>query len=234
MKTNTLRAPRALNLLARSTTMALALSLGVNLASAGIVPNGVDVQPSYYNNGNVDFGWTLMNSYSNIKSLRIEIEPGYETQAKTWIAQAKSNGKTIIATYHHWPDNGSDSSSTLQTAASWWQTNYSTLTQSGSFTVNLMNEWGSHNQTPSTYGSAYSTAISTVRKVYSGTIVCDIPGWGQETDTAASAVKSGYLTDTNIALSTHIYPGAWNQVQNHWLQTSDLDTMASAGRSCSR
>jgi len=232
MNKHTLRALSALYLLGRSAIMALVLSLGVTRSSGGIVPNGANIQASYYNSGNVNFGWSLMNANSAIQTLRIEIEPGYETQAKTWIAQAKSNGKTVIATYHHWPDNGSDSVSALTTAGSWWQSYYSALTQSGSFTVNLMNEWGSHSQTASSYGSAYNSAISTVRKVYSGTIICDIPGWGQETNTAALAVKNGYLSDSQIALSTHIYPGAWNQALNHWLQTSDLDDLAAAGRSC--
>ncbi len=206
-------------------------------AVAGIVPNGVNLQPSYYNNGNVTFGWSLMNANTKIGSCRIEIEPDKVTQAKTWISQARSNGKSVIATYHKSSVLGTDSTTELNNAASWWKSNYSTLHASGSFTVNLMNEWGSHNISAGSYASAYNTAISTVRSVYSGRIVIDIPGWGQETATASSAVK-GYNTggvkinDTNIALSAHIYPGSWNQALNHWVQNSDLDDLASAGRAC--
>jgi len=214
--------------------LAAAFLLGANRAVSAT--NGVNLQPSYYNSGNVDFGWTLMNANTAIKAVRIEIEPGSETQAKSWIAQAKSNGKVVIATYHHWPDNGSDSESALTTAGSWWSTNYSALSAAGSFQVNLMNEWGSHNQTSNTYASAYNTAISQVRTKYSGNIVIDIPGWGQETITATDAVKGTNgtkISDTNITLSTHVYPGAWNQGANSWLTSSQVTTMlSSSGRTC--
>ncbi len=202
---------------------------------AGIVPNGVNVQPSYYNNGNVNFGWSLMNANSAIGTVRIEIEPTVSiSQVQSWISQARANGKTVIATYHKASVLGSDSTTELNAAATWWRNNYATLNGSGSFTVNLMNEWGSHNISASSFASAYNSAISTVRGVYSGRIIVDIPGWGQETHTAAQAiVGSGTkITDANIALSVHIYPGDWNQALNHWLQNSDLDELNSAGRAC--
>ena len=40
-----------------------------------LLGDGVDLQPSYYNGGNVTFGFSLMQQYANIKSVRIEIEP---------------------------------------------------------------------------------------------------------------------------------------------------------------
>lgn len=203
--------------------------------TAGVFPDGVNLQPSYYNNGNVNMGWSLMNSQGNIQTTRIEIEPDKVTQAKTWIAQARSNGKTVIATYHKSAVLGSDSAAELSAAGSWWRTNYSTLNASGSFTVNLSNEWGSHNITSNAYASAYNTAISTVRQVYSGAIVVDIPGWGQETRKAAQAVTGANgtrINDTNIILSTHIYPGAFNSATGTSLQNSDLDEMGNAGRPC--
>lgn len=201
--------------------------------SAGVFPNGVNLQPSYYNNGNVNMGWSLMNSQSAIQTTRIEIEPDKVTQARTWIAQARSNGKTVIATYHKAAVLGSDSASELSAAGNWWRTNYSSLSSSGSFTVNLSNEWGSHNQTSNSYASAYNSAISTVRQVYGGAIVIDIPGWGQETRTAAQAVRGTNgtrINDTNIILSSHIYPGAFNQATGTSVQNSDLDELGNAGR----
>ena len=201
----------------------------------GVFGNGVNLQPSYYNGGNPNFGWTLMKQNTKIKTVRIEIEPDKVTQAKSWISQAKSNGYTIIATYHKASVLGSDNASELTAAANWWKTNYSAL--GGGFTINLMNEWGSHNISPSSFASAYNSAISIVRQVYSGKIIIDIPGWGQETATAACAVKgctSGQtkITDTNIILSAHIYPGAYNQGKGRYCNTSDIDDLASAGRSC--
>ncbi|BAV06832.1 hypothetical protein SAMN05421788_102534 [Filimonas lacunae] len=198
--------------------------------------NGVNIQPSYYNGGNPNFAWSLMKQQTNIKTVRIEIEPGYETQAKTWIANAKSNGYGVIATYHKATVLGSDNTADLNAAANWWVANYASLAAAGSFTVNLMNEWGSHNLTANAYASAYNATITTLRKVYSGTVIIDIPGWGQETAIAAAAAK-GYnggtkITDGNYVLSAHIYPGAWNQAKGRYVNTSDLDDMASGGVPC--
>jgi len=207
---------------------------GIATASfAGEFGNGVNLQPSYYNNGNVNMGWSLMKSKANIKSVRIEIEPGKETQGKTWIAQAKSNGYTVIATYHKSSVLGSDSTSELAAAGTWWKNNYSNLAAAGSIFVNVSNEWGSHNITSNAYASAYNSAISSVRSKYSGRIVIDIPGWGQETATAAAAIKGTAgtkINDTYIVPSIHAYPGAWNQGKNAWLAKSDVDDLGSAGR----
>ena len=195
--------------------------------------NGVNLQPSYYNGGNPNFGFSLMKQQSRIKTVRIEIEPGYVSQAKDWIAQAKANGYAVIATYHKASELGSDDTSELTAAGTWWKTNYGTL--GGGFTINLMNEWGSHNITSNAYAAAYNSAISSVRAVYSGPIILDIPGYGQETATAAAAVKGlggTKLNDTNIILSAHVYPNGYNQGKGHTLQNADLDDLSSAGRPC--
>ena len=198
--------------------------------------NGVNLQPSYYNGGNPNFGWSLMKQQTKIKTVRIEIEPNYVTQAKSWISQARSNGYTVIATYHKASVLGSDNTADLNAAANWWVSNYATLASAGSFTINLMNEWGDHNLTANAYASAYNTAMATVRSVYSGTIIIDIPGWGQETAIAAAAAK-GYnggtkISDGNYILSAHIYPGAYNQAKGRYCNTSDIDDLASAGKPC--
>ena len=230
-KTRTIAAPLVKKLLGASIGLVLA---GVSVtSSAGEFGNGVNLQPSYYNNGNVNMGWSLMKSKGNIKSVRIEIEPGKETQGKTWIAQAKSNGYTVIATYHKSAVLGSDSTSELAAAGTWWQNNYANLAAAGSIFVNISNEWGSHNISANSYASAYNSAISSVRSKYSGRIVIDIPGWGQETATAAAAIKGTNgtkINDTYIVPSIHAYPGAWNQGKNAWLAKSDVDDLGSAGR----
>ena len=216
----------------------LKTAIAAFVASGSLIAasNGVNLQPSYYNGGYPNFGWSLMNANSKIKTVRIEIEPGYVTQAKTWISQAKSNGKQVIATYHKASVLGSDSTSELTAAGNWWKSNYNSLTSAGSFQVNLMNEWGSHTITSNAYASAYNTAISLVRSVYSSNIIVDIPGWGQETVTATAAAKGTNgtkINDTNITLSAHVYPGAWNQGANHTLNATDLNTMgATSGRYC--
>jgi mannan endo-1,4-beta-mannosidase len=205
--------------------------------TTGIVGNGVNLQPSYYNGGNCDLGWTLMKAtgHENIKSVRIEVEPGQVTNAKRWIKEAKDNHFQVIVTYHKSAVLGSDNAEELLDAAKWWKKNYATL--GGGFVINLMNEWGSHDITASAYATAYNNAIAVVREVYQGSIIIDIPGWGQETATAACAVKGcapgqTRITDTKIILSAHIYPGAWNQAKGRHMINADLDDLATSGRPC--
>jgi mannan endo-1,4-beta-mannosidase len=93
-----------------------------------------------------------------------------------------------------------------------------------------MNEWGSHSQTATSYAAAYNKAISKVRKVYNGFIVIDIPGWGQETHTAAQA--SSLITDKSVILSAHVYPNGWNEGAGHNLQITDMDELMNTGRPC--
>jgi hypothetical protein len=196
--------------------------------------NGVNLQPSYYNSGNVTFGWSLMQQNTKIRTVRIEIEPTVSiTTAKSWIQQAKNAGYGVIATYHKASVLGSDNASDLTAAANWWKSNYSSLVAAGSFTINLMNEWGDHNLTANAYASAYNSAIAIVRQVYSGTIIIDCPGWGQETHIAAQAITGASgtrISDGNIVPSVHVYPNGWNQALNHTLQNSDLDDLATAGK----
>lgn len=201
-----------------------------------ILTNGVDLQPSYYNNGNVNFGWDLMKQYPKIKTVRIEIEPTVPVSlACSWIGQAITNGYHVIATYHKYKVLGSDNASDLTDAANWWVSNYDSLRKAGEFTINLMNEWGDHNLTSSTYANAYNNAISIVRQVYKGYIVIDCPGWGQETSTAMNAILSPsgpVITDKKIILSAHIYPGGWNQARNRANNNSDIDDLLKTGRTC--
>lgn len=202
---------------------------------AAALGDGVNLQPSYYANGRPSLGWDLMKRYKKIKTVRIEIEPDKAAQAKVWIAQAHAHGYAVIATYHKFSALGSDQPSDLLAAADWWRRHYAGLSASGPITVNLMNEWGSHDLTPAAYANAYNDAISVVRKVYSGPIIIDIPGWGQETAVATDAVKGrkgAAIVDPGIILSVHVYPAAYNQARRHPLRASDLDELESAGRPC--
>jgi hypothetical protein len=200
------------------------------VANKDSIFNGVNLQPSYYNNGNPNFAWDLMKAQPKIKTVRIEIEPDKAAQAKNWIASAKAAGFTVIATYHKYTVLGSDNMDELTTAANWWKNNYVAL--GGNFIINLMNEWGSHNISPSAYATAYNNAISIVRTVYAGPIIVDLPGWGQGTYTAYQACKTSnpVIADTNIILSAHVYPNGWNQGRNHNLRASDLDDISNTGR----
>ena len=194
------------------------------------IMNGVNLQPSYYNGGNPNFAWSLMKQQTKIKTVRIEVEPDKVAMAKSWIMQAKANGFTVIATYHKYTVLGSDDAAELTAAANWWKNNYAAL--GGNFTINMMNEWGSHNITAAAYATAYNNAIAIVRTVYLGAIIIDLPGYGQETYTGYQACKTSVpvISDTNIILSAHIYPNGYNQGKNRNVQVSDLDDLSSTGR----
>jgi mannan endo-1,4-beta-mannosidase len=70
-----------------------------------------------------------------------------------------------------------------------------------------------------------------VRTVYSGPIVVDIPGWGQETATAIAA--SPLITDQNIIFSTHVYPQSYNQAAGRYVTPSDVkDLLQQTTRPC--
>ena len=171
-----------------------------------------------------------MRKYGNIRTVRIEIEPDKVTEGYSWIKQANEEDYNIIATYHKYSVLGSDNASDLSQAASWWVSNYPYLRGAGAFTVNLMNEWGSHDQSPSSFADAYNNAISMVREVYSDYVIIDIPGWGQETKTAGTA--SAAIRDNKVVLSAHVYPTGWNSGGGHVLQASDMDDLMKTGRPC--
>ncbi|MGY3051873.1 mannan endo-1,4-beta-mannosidase [Pedobacter sp. UYEF25] len=199
--------------------------------------NGVNVQPSYYNDGTVNFGWDLMKKYTKIKTVRIEIEPDKINQGKHWIQEAITNGYSVIATYHKYKVLGSDDATEVMLAANWWKANYLNLSASGAFTINLINEWGSHKITPKAYADAYNSAIAVVRTVYSGNIIIDCPGYGQETTTVSQAVMGTgvggvKITDTNIILSAHIYKNGYNQVKGRSVNQSDVDDLLATSRAC--
>lgn len=92
------------------------LALHKTTSTFGLIGNGVNLQPSYYNNGNCDLGWTLMKQNTKIQTVRIEVEPGQVVNAKRWISEAKSNGYKVIITYHKSSVLGSDSTSELLAA----------------------------------------------------------------------------------------------------------------------
>lgn len=197
------------------------------------IGNGVNLQPSYFNNGNPTIGWDLMDSYSGIKSIRIEVEPFIDIeQAKVWAQGAQDIGLNVIITYH---DNngaglGTNIKQNLLDAANWWATNYDALKETGPFLVNLSNEWGNHNLTAEEYADAYNDAIAIVRSVYDGLIIIDISGWGQNIQVAADA--SEMITDSDIVLSAHIYEVAYNASENRSLEAADLDILVATGRYC--
>lgn len=195
------------------------------------IGDGVNLQPAYACGGEMDLGWDLMVQYPNITTVRIEIEPDKQapiSEAYRWIEEANYHGLNVIATYHRVEDNGSPHKSALIAGANWWKDNYSYLSQAGPFTINLMNEWGSHGLSVEDYVDAYNDAIDIVRQVYSGPLIIDIPGYGQNTRVAALA--SSQINDNDLIFSAHIYGSAYVGGTGQTMQTSDLDELHNTGR----
>jgi mannan endo-1,4-beta-mannosidase len=197
--------------------------------------DGVNIQAGYFGSpvkGEIPIGWDLMRKFPEIKTVRIEVPPDEGIPLATmqrWIREAAQNGYKIIVTYHRAVDNGSGDPEALLKAARWWKENYATLAVAGPFTVNLMNEWGSHKLSPEAFAKANNDAIAIVRAVYSGPIIIDIPGWGQETYVAAEASK--LMSDGAIVLSVHIYGSNFVEYGPHrWMMPEDLVALAKAGR----
>jgi len=194
------------------------------------IRNGVNIQASYYNRGNVNIGWDLMQSFPEIEAVRIEIEPYRAQQARRWIQEAHQNGYQVIATYHDSKKLGTDTKDELIKAAEWWRTNYVLLSSTGPIIINLMNEWGSHDISARDYADAYNEAIEMVRTVYSGPLIIDVPGFGQATKIAADAFP--LIDDNNITYSIHIYTSAFNVEQERWMSHEDLSDLEATGARC--
>ncbi|WP_254525231.1 PKD domain-containing protein [Natrinema caseinilyticum] len=226
---------------AAGTVVGAGLDGGASSARAARAPfgDGVNLQPSYFCGGEQDIGWDLMNQYPAIETVRIEIEPfsfgDVDTtveDARRWIDEATENGYEVIATYHHYPDNGSADPAALQRAADFWVDHYGILSRNASFSINLMNEWGDYSVSASAYASAYDDAITTVRTAtsYTGPIVCDAPGWGQGTHRLASAVED--IDDDDLVLSAHVYPSGYNATTRESLQPTHLNVMDETDYPC--
>ena len=207
------------------------LVLGGSLVGQEVsLKNGINIQASYYNGGRVNIGWELMAQYPEIEAVRIEIEPELVHQARNWIREAHENGYQVIATFHDAQKLGSDSKSELIKAAEWWEKHYEALSSSGPIIINVMNEWGSHDISPEDYADAYNDAIGIIRTVYSGSLIVDVPGFGQATKIAADAYT--YFEEKNIIFSVHIYTSAFNIEKKRWLSIEDLAYLDATGAQC--
>lgn len=55
--------------------------------------------------------------------------------------------------------------------------------------INLINEWGDHTLSANAFAIGYNAALKIVREVYNGKVMIDAPGWGQEADVTANAIR---------------------------------------------
>jgi mannan endo-1,4-beta-mannosidase len=205
---------------------------------APLFGNGVNMQPSYQKNGDVDLGWSLLKTIADVRTVRLEIEGFAIDAAVRWINEATTRDYTVIATFHSFKaiDNkpASDDPQHMQQAIQFWTGNYKKLSAAGPFMINVMNEWGHKTIDAKTYADQYNKAINAIRGFYNGPLIIDLPGYGQLAKVAADAVTgAGGITpiqDRNVILSMHVYPQTWNGKSG--LTTADLDLLVATGRPC--
>ncbi|OOM09216.1 cellulase family glycosylhydrolase [Clostridium saccharobutylicum] len=90
--------------------------------------------------------------------------------------------------------------------------------------LNVANEWGPANST--VWRDGYKEAVSRIRTAgYTGTIMIDAGGWGQDSNDILKYAKDIYNCNTNknVIFSIHMY-GSWNN-------DSDIDSFLSSCKS---
>ena len=210
-------------------------------ASRFVFGHGVNMQPSYSENGNVDLGWDLVKSIPSIKTVRLEIESNAVDAAVRWISEATTRGYTAIATYHNKDAINENADpkkdpSYMRTAIDFWNSNYKKLSPDSRtpIIINIMNEWGYKTINAKCYADQYNAAIREIRAYYEGPLIIDLPGSGQLAQVAADAVTGAGgispIQDRNVILSMHVYPVTWNGARP--LKLEDVDLLVGTGRPC--
>jgi len=111
---------------------------------------------------------------------------------------------------------GGSTTSSLDTCVKYWTRSdiLSTMYNHPKAWLNIANEWGPANST--VWRDGYKSAISSIRTAgYTGTIVIDSGGWGQDSDDILKYAKEVYNSNTNknVIFSIHMY-GSWNNNSN--------------------
>jgi len=203
-----------------------------------IFGNGVNMQPSYQESGDVDLGWDLLKTIPSIKTVRLEIESFAVDAAARWINEANARGYKVIATYHNLDAINrkppEDDPKHMQLAIQFWNDNYKKLAAAGSFMINIMNEWGHAAIGAKSYADQYNGAIREIRSYYDGPLIIDLPGSGQVAKVAADAVTGtggiSPIQDRNVILSMHVYPQTSSGKGPVTLK--DVDLLVATGRPC--
>lgn len=207
--------------------LASALIGSAVISTSALAIGGVNLQPSYYNGGNVNVGWALMAANPKIKAVRIEIDRGafnFNLSAHTRIideALSRSNIQKVIITYHDSTCLGCSDGTKLNAAANFFKNNQTALRLSNAkIRINLFNEWGGHNLAGVTWGNNINNAIGIIRNAgINRTIIVDAPGLGQGAVRAAAGLKQ--VTHSAVVPSMHIYQSCYDEGSK-----SDADLIA--------
>jgi len=178
---------------------------------------------------NVPAIWYDSQSYSALDKIKSD---GFNTVRLVWQTSGSSSrlndfltkcdnlGLKAIVELHD--ATGGSTTSSLDTCVSYWTQSsiLSIMYNHPKAWLNIANEWGPANST--VWRDGYKNAISKIRTAgYTGTIVIDSGGWGQDSSDILNYANDVYNSNTNknVIFSIHMY-GSWNS-------NSDIDSFLS-------
>ena len=166
-------------------------------------------------NGNI----ANMKKNSNGNCFRIVMTEGMaDNDWHTCVSSCIAN-KVIPEVELHDVTCGTDASG-LNTAAKWWVSKASYLTQASIakyILINIANEWGDWNMAktnPAAWASAYQTAVATMRSGgINTTLIIDAPDCGQDLNNGSTLIKYAMTVfnsdpKKNCLFTVHLY-GEW-------------------------
>jgi mannan endo-1,4-beta-mannosidase len=188
---------------------------------------------SWIRGTNVPAIWYDSQSYSALDTIKNQ---GFNTVRIVWTTSGSASrlndyltkcdtlGIKPIVELHD--ATGGTTTSSLDTCINYWVRSdiLSVMYNHPKAWLNIANEWGPANST--VWRDGYKNAISKIRTAgYTGTIVIDSGGWGQDSSDILNYATDVYNSNTNknVIFSVHMY-GSWNN-------NSDIDSFLSSCKS---
>lgn len=219
-----LRKVKAL-VLAMAVTATAFCGVGITASASSSLPSSKGIKGC-----SVPAAWYDSQSYSALSTIKND---GFNTVRLVWTTSMSSSrldtyltkcdslGLKAIVELHD--ATGSTSTSDLNTCANYWASSsvLAVLKKHTSDWVNIANEWGPSNST--TWRDGYLSAVSKIRTAgYTGVLVIDAGGWGQDGNDILNYASAILASNTNksVMFSIHMY-GSWNS-------TTDVDKFMSS------
>lgn len=188
---------------------------------------------SWIRGTNVPAIWYDSQSYSSLNKINSE---GFNTVRLVWSTSGSTsrlndyltkcdnlNLKAIVELHDA---TGGTTTDSLNTCVNYWVRSdvLTVMKNHPKAWLNIANEWGPANS--SVWRDGYKSSISKIRTAgYTGTIVIDAGGWGQDSSDILNYALDVYNSNTNknVIFSIHMY-GSWNS-------NSDIDSFLSSCKS---
>ncbi|WP_297418930.1 cellulase family glycosylhydrolase [Clostridium sp.] len=174
---------------------------------------------SWIRGANVPAIWYDSQSYSALDKIKSETfntvrlvwsTSGSASRLNDFLTKCDNLGLKPIVELHD--ATGGSTTDSLNTCVNYWVSS-SVLTVMKNHPkawMNIANEWGPSNST--VWRDGYKSAINKIRTAgYTGTLVIDAGGWGQDSSDILNYASDVYNCNTNknVIFSIHMY-GSWN------------------------